>query len=170
MILITYGVDQAIYNNPNSIHNIVLTTTMYSFQAKKLVHLQYGKLFRNKVENKLRSDRKVGAKAPKEQFMLEDETGSIKSLTHNQFEKKLKQFDPTHTVKEKEVWESYCYTDKCNQQEVVQIAISIIGDSMTAVIDFESVAQYMNFVQPAWLILLDDDGTGLIKVGGSSYE
>ena len=161
MILITYGVDKALYDNPSSIHNIMLTTTFYSTKTKKLVHLQHGKLFQNKLSDKLGS----AAKIPSEQFMLEHENGSIEPLTRDEFKKKRKQFDPKRTVKEQEVWESYYYTDKRNQQEIVQIVISTMDGNMTAVIDFESVAQYKNFVPPAWLLHLSDDGTGLVAYG-----
>ena len=67
MILVTYGIDKALYDNSSSVHNIVLTITMYSFQMKKLVHLQYGKLLRNEVEDRLRGNLGAG-----EQFMLEN--------------------------------------------------------------------------------------------------
>jgi len=151
MILVTYGIDKTLYDDPGSVHNIVLTTTMYSFQAKKLVHLQYGTLLQNKVENRLRGNFGAG-----EQFMLENGGGSIEPLTREQFQEKLKQFDSKHTVKEQEVLERYCYTDKRSQQEIAQIVISIKDDCMEAVIDFESVAQYENFVQPVWLSCLND--------------
>jgi len=151
MILITYGIDKALYDDPRSIHNIALTTTIYSFKMKKLVHVQYGKLLLSKLENrlgKLRSD---------EQHMLDDGKGSIKPLTRGQFQEKLGQSDPRRTIKEQEILESYYYTDQRGQQEIVQIAISIKGDSMEAVIDFASVGQYENFVRPAWLLCLSND-------------
>ena len=151
MILVTYGIDKAVYDNPRSIHNVALTTTMYSFKMKTLVHLQYGKLLQSKVENKLRGNLGSG-----EQFMLEHENGSIEPLTRDQFEIKRKQFESKRAVKEQEIWESYCYTDKRKRREIVQIVISIKGVCMEAVIDFESVAQYENFVPPAWLLCLND--------------
>ena len=149
MILVTYGVDKAVYDNPRSIHNIALTTTMYTFRTETLVHLQFGTLFRNKLENRLRVQ--LGAN---EQFMLDKGNGSIEAVTRNEFQEKRERFDSAYTVKEQEALESYCYTDKRNRQEIVQIAISIKGDSMEAVIDFKNTAQYENFVQPAWLICL----------------
>ena len=151
MIVVTYGIDKALYDNPRNIHNIVLTTTMHSFQMKKLVHVQLGKLLQNRLEDRLRG--KLGSS---EQFMLENEKGSIEPLTRDEFEKKLQRFDSKHTVKEQEILESYCYIDQRNQQEIVQIAITIKDDCMEAVIDFDSIAQYENFVQPAWLVSLND--------------
>ena len=147
MILVTYGIDKAVYDNPRSIHNIALTTTMYSFKGKTLAHLQYGKLLQNKVETRLGGNLGSG-----EQFMLEHENGFIEPLMRNKFQEKRKQFDSKHTVKEQEILESYCYTNKRNQQEIVQIAITSKDNCVEAVIDFESAAQYENFVQPTWLI------------------
>ena len=147
MIVITYGIDKAVYDHPRSIHNIVLTTTMYSFKGKTLVHLQFGKLLQNKMEARLQ----IGL--GEEQFMLEHADGFIESLTYERFEKKRTQFEAQRAAKEIEVLENYCYADKRKQHEIVQVVISIKDGGMRAVIDFESVAQYENFVPPAWLIL-----------------
>jgi len=113
------------------------------------VRLQFGKLLQNKLENRLSGNWVSG-----EQYLFEDESGSIEPLTQDQFQEKFKQFDPKHTVKEQEILESYCYKNNRNQQEVVQIAITRKDDYVEAVIDFENAAQYENFLQPAWLICL----------------
>jgi len=152
MILITYGIDQTVYDHPSSVHNIISMITMYAFQRKKLVHVQFGKLLQNQLENRLESRFRSD-----EQFMLEHENGFIEPLTHKQFQEKRKQFDPKRTVKEQELWERYCYTDKRKRQEIVQIAILIQDDCTKATIEFESQTQYQNFVQPAWLICLDNN-------------
>jgi len=146
MILITYGVDKAIYDDSRSVHNIAATITTYSFKMKKLVHLQFGALLRNRLENRL------GELRSNEQHMLDDGKGSVKPLTREEFQERLQQSDSKRVGKEQEIWESYYYTDRRGRQEMVQIAISIKGDHMEAVIDFGDVDQYENFVPPAWLV------------------
>jgi len=160
MILVTYEIDKAVYDNPHSIHNVVLTTTLYSFKRQKLVHLQYGKLLQNKLEARLKGS------LESEQFMLEHENGSIEPLMYDQFQKKLAQLDSKHTAKEQEILESYCYIDKRGQQEIVQVIISIKRNGMEAMIEFKSVAQCENFVPAAWLICQNDDE---VKLEGSRY-
>jgi len=151
MIVVTYGIDKAIYNNPRNIHNIMLTTTIYALQMKKLVHVQFGTLFQNKLENQLRDKAGSSVKIPSEQFMLDDGKRLPQGLTRDEFENKRTQFDPKRMGKEQEILESYCYMDKRGRQEIVQIAITIKDNCMEAAIEFESAAQYKNFVQPAWL-------------------
>jgi len=155
MIVITYGIDKASYDNPNTHHNIMLVTTEYSLGRKTLVHLQSGELLHNRLHQELSHVFRKRIRFQDEQFIFKTDA-KTECLTHGEFKAKLKQFDMGQTLKTQETLENYCYIDKANQQDIVGITITIQNDNMYAVIDFKDPDQYENFIAPAWLVPLFD--------------
>ena len=151
MIIATYEIDRAIYDSPNSRHNIMLVTTEYSYKSKKLVHLQIGKNFGVQLNNMLTNKFARNTTLKSEQFLYKNR-GKVKALTYSAFAERLKQFDMSQTKKVQEVLVEYHYIGKGNQRDIVQIAITTKGSEILATIGFRDVSQHENFVAPAWLI------------------
>jgi len=165
MIVVTYMIDKTLYNDPSVHHNIAIVTTEYSYKATTLVHVQLGQLFHNRLNHRLNSRLGKNVKSPGEHFLLKKGRDKSKGLTRSEFETKLKQFDMRQTEGVREIVEDYCYTDMNRQQDIIGITITIKRNNITAVIDFKSLAQYKNFVPPAWLIEFSGDESNLLLDG-----
>lgn len=156
-IVVTYRVDIDMYHDPNTKHDISLTTTEYICRNDILVHLQMGRNFGIRLNNLMQYQFKGGMAAlANEQFMAKKAygKGKPKPITRSTFEEKRKRFDMSQTAVEQEILEEYAYTDKAGHPGAVQIAITIKGGAISAVIDFRNSEQYQNFVRPVWLIPL----------------
>ena len=155
MILVTYGIDKILYDDPSVHHNIALITTEYSYKTKKLVHVQLGQRFHSRLNHKVSRRLGKNVESPREHFLFKKDGDKSDALTRSEFEAKLKRFDTKQTEKMLEILEDYCYVDINKQQNMIGITITIKRDNITAVIDFKSLAQYQGFVPPIWLIELD---------------
>ena len=150
IIAVTYDIDKTAYDNPDVRRNIVLTTTEYAYNSKRLVHLQFGGNFCVRLNNLLASKFNCGTELQREQFLLKSEN-RIVTLSRCVFDEALKQFDMSKTLQTQEVLEEYHYTDKKMQQDMVQIVTTINDNHMSAVIEFKDIEQYNNFAIPTWL-------------------
>jgi len=155
MILVTYGIDKTLYDDPSVHHNMALITTEYSYKTKKLVHIQLGQRFHDRLNHRLSCRLGKNVESPSEHFLYKKGRDKPDALTRSEFDTKLKRFDTKQTEKVLEILEDYCYVDINKQQNMIGITITIKRDNMTAIIDFKSLAQYQSFVPPAWLIELD---------------
>ena len=156
-VVATYRVDIDIYHDPNTKHDISLTTTEYICGNDILVHLQMGKNLGIRLNNLMQYQFKGGmAMLENEQFMAKKTYGKEKPkpITRSTFEEKRKRFDMSQTAVEQEILEEYAYTGRIGHPDTVQIVITATGGTMTAVIDFKDAEQYHNFVPPVWLIPL----------------
>ena len=156
-IVVTYRVDIDMYHDPNTKHDISLTTTEYICRNDILVHLQMGRNFGIRLNNLMQYQFKGGMAAlANEQFMAKKAygKGKPKPITRSTFEEKRKRFDMSQTAVEQEILEEYAYIDKDGHLGTVQIAITIKDGAMSAVIDFKDSRQYQNFTPPVWLIPL----------------
>lgn len=156
-IVVTYRVDIDMYHDPNTKHDISLTTTEYICRNDILVHLQMGRNFGIRLNNLMQYQFKGGMAALlSEQFMAKKTygKGKPKPITHSTFVEKRKRFDMSQTAVEQEILEEYAYTDKAGHPGAVQIVITIKDAVMSAVIDFKDSEQCQNFVPPVWLISL----------------
>ena len=154
-IVVTYRVDIDMYHDPNTKHDISLTTTEYICRNDVLVHLQIGKNLGIRLNNLMQYQFKGGMTAlAHEQFMAKKAYGKGKSkpITRSTFDEKRKRFDMSQTAVEQEILEEYSYIDKAGYPGAVQIAIRIKEGVMSAVIDFKDSEQYQNFTLPMWLI------------------
>ena len=156
-VVVTYRVDINMYRDPNTKHDISLTTTEYICRNDVLVHLQIGKNLSIRLNNLMQYQFKGGMAAlPNEQFMAKKAygKGKPKPITRSTFEEKRKRFDMSQTAVEQEILEEYAYIDKDGHLGTVQIVITIKDAVMSAVIDFKDSEQCQNFVPPVWLISL----------------
>lgn len=154
-VVVTYRVDINMYRDPNTKHDISLTTTEYICGNDVLVHLQIVKNISIRFNNLMQYQFKGGMAAlPNEQFMSRKAygKGKPKPITRSTFEEKRKRFDMSQTAVEQEILEEYAYVDKAGHPSTVQIVITATGGTMTAAIDFKDSEQYQNFVLLAWLI------------------
>ena len=154
-VVVTYQIDIDIYHDPNTKHDVSLTTTEYICRNDVLVHLQIGKNLGIRLNNLVQYQFKGSMAAlSNEQFMAKKTygKGKPKPITLSTFEEKRKRFDMSQTAVEQEILEEYSFIDKVGHPGVVQIVITIKGGVMSAVIDFKHSEQYQNFVLPAWLI------------------
>lgn len=154
-IVVTYGIDKDLYDN--SEHRVSLVTTEYSHINDTLVRLQIGKNLGIRLNNLLSHDFKTNTVFQNEQFLFKKayKQGKAKPITRSTFEDKMKRFDMSHTVTEREILEEYAYKGKDGRFGEAQIVIRVKDDEMIAVIDFKDVEQYNNFVPPAWLVRLN---------------
>ncbi len=156
-VVVIYRVDIDRYHDPNTKHDISLTTTEYICGNDVLVHLQMGKNLGIRLNNLMQYKFKGGMPAlANEQFMAKKTygKGKPKPITRSTFEEKRKRFDMSQTAVEQEILEEYAYTNRIGHPDAIQIVITVKGGTMTAVIDFKGAEQYQNFVSPVWLIPL----------------
>ena len=156
-VVATYRVDIDIYHDPNTKHDISLTTIEYICGNDVLVHLQTGKNLGIRLNNLMQYQFKSGMAAlANEQFMAKKTygKGKPKLITRSTFEEKRKRFGMSQTALEQEILEEYAYIDKAGHPSTVQIVIKTKDGVMSAVIDFKGSEQYQNFMPPAWLISL----------------
>ena len=156
-IVVTYRVDIDMYHDPNTKHDISLTTAEYICGNDILVHLQMGRNLGIRLNNMMQYQFKSGMAAlANEQFMAKKTygKGKPKPITRSTFEEKQKRFDMSQTAVEQEILEEYAYTDKAGHPGAVQIVITIKDGAMSAVIDFKDSRQYQNFTPPVWLMPL----------------
>jgi len=153
-IIVTYHVDKDLYDG--SEHRASLVTTEYICRSNILVHLQIGKNLGIRLNNLLSYDFKKDIAVQNEQFLAGKSYNQSKPkpITRSTFEDKMKRFDMSQTVIEREILEEYSYTDRNGHSDEVQIVITAKDDTMTAVIDFKDTEQHSNFICPAWLVKL----------------
>ena len=153
-IVVTYHVDKDLYDS--SEHRASLITTEYLHRSDILVHLQLGRNLGIRLSNLLRYNFKKDIAAQNEQFLAGKfyTQSKPKPITRSTFEDKMKRFDMSQTVIEREFLEEYSYTDRNGHSDEVQIVITAKDDTMTAVIDFKDTEQHCNFICPAWLVKL----------------
>ena len=154
-VVVTYRVDINMYRDPNTKHDISLTTTEYICGNDVLVHLQIVKNISIRFNNLMQYQFKGGMAAlPNEQFMAKKAygKGKLKPITRSTFEEKRKRFDMSQTAVEQEILEEHAYIDKAGHPDAVQIAITIKDGVMSAVISFKDSEQYQNSILPAWLM------------------
>ena len=155
-ILINYGVDKELYENPETPHNITLITMEYFYKNEVLVHLQIGKNLGIRFNNLIRYEFKQEEVLQNEQFLYKKayDKGNAEAITQQIFEKKYKRFDISKTTVEREILHEYRYTGKNGNTDIVQIAVILKVDNITAFIEFKDAKQYENFIGPAWLVNL----------------
>jgi len=153
-IIVTYRVDKDLYDS--SEHHVSLVTTEYTYKSDMLVRLQIGKNLGIRLNNLLSHDFKTDTVFQNEQFLFKKSYnhGKPKSVTRSIFDDKMKRFDMSQTVTEREILEEYSYTDRNGYSGEVQIVIAAKDDDVTAVIDFKDTEQHSNFICPAWLAKL----------------
>ena len=154
MIIVNYLVDKELHYNSDTPHNIELITTEYLYKNDILAYLQTGKNISLKINDFIQEHFNKRPDFPSEQYFIKKSygKGKIKSMTRSTFEEKLKKFDMSKTVVEREFLEKYVYTDKTGKTDSVQIIITAKASGMTAVIDFKDAEQNINFVRPEWLV------------------
>lgn len=157
-IIVTYRVDNDLYHASNTPHDQSLVTTEYRYGNESLVHLVIGKNLGIRLNNHL-GDLLEGVSIQNEQFLFNKTYMQCKPklITRDTFNRKLKRFDMSQTVIEREILEDYNYIDKRSQPSHVQIVMIHKGDTVTATIDFDGSEQYENFTNPDWLVKLDND-------------
>lgn len=158
IIAVTYHVEKDLYYAPETKHDLSLSTTEYMYKNDTLIHLQIGRNLGIRLNNRLRYEFKKEAVLQNEQYLFKKSynQGRPKATTRSTFEEKLKRFDMSQTVVEREIVEEYTYTNKNNRFDEVQIVITVKEDKMTATIDFKDAEQYENFIAPAWLTRLNE--------------
>lgn len=156
-IIASYNVDRELYQNPGTTHSITLVTTEYTHRNDVLVHLQIGKNLGIRLNNLLRHEFRKGDQFQNEQFLFKKSygAGKPKLMTQNTFEDKLKRFDVSKTMKAQEILEEYNYTGRNGKPDMVQIAVTIKNEAVTAIIEFKDAEQHENFIEPAWLVKPD---------------
>lgn len=153
-IVITYRVDRELFYAPDTKHQITLITTEYMYRSSTLVHLRLGRNLGIRLNNRLRYEFNKDLDFNNNQFMFEKSYNKRKAkvVSRSTFEEKLELFDMNETTIEHGLVEKYTYLNKKGCSDSVQIAIREKGDIMTAVVDFIDVEQYMNFINPIWLL------------------
>ena len=146
-----YLVDAKLYRAAK--HNVSLTTTEYFCGDKVLVHLRMGRKFVARLNMQMQRHSFITA-MPNERFLFKgDGQENAEPITKGSFVTKLKKFDESCTVIEKEIIEKYIYVDKNGFVEKVQIIINEKDSVMTASIEFRDYYNhYKNFAAPDWLI------------------
>ncbi len=152
IITITYGVDADLYRADTK-HDVSLTTTEYVYRNEMLVHLQVGKNFGIRLNDRLKQEFKRAPALPGEQFLFKKtyNRDAAKPITQSSFTEKLNSFDMSQTEIKREILEEYRYTGKDSAAYNVQIVITEKDGVMAAVIDFSDTKQYENFIAPTWL-------------------
>jgi len=152
VIVASYNVDRVLYFSPGAKHTVKLSTTEYTCGNDMLVHLQLGKNLGISLNNLLRYEFKRNTDFQSEQFLFRKTYGGgAKPTTQSAFDQKLKRFDISQTVIEREILEEYSYTDKNGKTDSVQIVVREEALRTTANIDFKDAEQHKDFVRPAWL-------------------
>jgi len=154
MIIVNFRIAKELYYNSDMPHNIELITTEYSHRNDILAYIQTGKNLIAEINNIIQYQSKQPSDLQNEQYFIKKSyhKNKIKQITRGTFEKKLKNFDMSHTFIEQEFVEEYAYNDKNGKTDSVKIIITANNSEMKAVIDFKDAEQNINFVCPEWLI------------------
>ncbi len=157
IITVTYRIDFDLYR-ADAKHDISLTTTVYIYRNNILAHLQFGKNFRIRLNNRVQYSFKCDFTVLNDNYMFckSYNREKVKHMSQSAFEKKLERFDKSQTAIEKEIIEEYAYTGKNSVTDTVKIAIVEKNGATTAEIDFSSDEQFKNFVAPVWLVRLSE--------------
>ena len=156
IIVASYHVDTAMYFSSETRHNLVLSTTEYTYKSNMLVHVQIGKNTAIRLNNLLRYEFKLNENFQSEQFLFGKtyDSGHVKTISQSVFDEKMRRFDMGQTVIAQEILEDYTYTDKAGGSDSVQVVVKERNLTMTAGIDFRDAEQYNRFAYPAWLMPL----------------
>ncbi|MDR0292978.1 MAG: hypothetical protein LBH95_02355 [Oscillospiraceae bacterium] len=157
-IVMAYCVCKNLYNDPDTKHDIFMSTTEYICGNNVPTYLYIGKNLSIRLSNRLRYEFNISGAFANEQFMRKKAHGDSKTkpITRSTFEKRLKRFDIRQTAIETEIIEEYSYAGRDGSPDEVKIAIKMKDDAMSATIDFKDIQQFKNFSPPVWLISLKE--------------
>jgi hypothetical protein len=145
MIVVTFRVDEDLYYAPHTEHDVLLSTTEFTYKGDTVV-LQVCRKLGVRLSGELCHEQG-------EIFYIKEPCGQnkVKLTNRSAFAEKLQRFDKSQTVVEQEMIEKYNYTDQCGHPAEVQIVITAKDGKMSAVIHFKDAEHYKNFVCPGWL-------------------
>ena len=151
-VILMYYMNEELYRECEQECPVVTDTLEYmSHGGDTLIHLRLGDNHSSRLNNLL--NHRFNQSIASEQFFIKKtrKHGKPKSIDRSAFEKKLKSLDRSRMTVEREIVKEYTYINTIGEHDTVQIVIKVRGDSMTAVIVFDTVEQCGAFVCPAWL-------------------
>ncbi|MDR0326259.1 MAG: hypothetical protein LBI19_09220 [Oscillospiraceae bacterium] len=154
MVTAAYFIDTALYDHPDTRHNVSIITKEYTYKEETLAHMRLCESIGTGIEYLINTMLIGDVEIKNEYFIVKNTYDPAKWSVHSRdvFDEKMKRFDLSQTALAWEIVEMYAYIDKKGCHDEVKIVIMRKEEVMTAVIDFKDEAQCADFTCPPWLM------------------